>query len=215
MATNTYVKGNVSKKILRPVELTVPFYIKFTGVLANTRFELAVSRPGAVLKAGLPYIKTFTTNGATSTTATIQLVADARQVGQDSATWLGLTAAVAGATGYVLGDTSADFGAASITTTKINAFSQYTIGGVYDKIALDVAGGTISQDTIIEGEVHITGFEYVSEDSIEPVKNVEFGRIGLGAAVQIDKADTNGPIVLVGSAASAATDTVYNYALPA
>lgn len=215
MVTNTYVKGNVSKKILRPVELTVPFYIKFNGVIPNTRFELAVSRPGAVIKAGIPYIKKFTTNNVTSTTATIQLVADARQIGADTATWVGLTAAVAGDTGFVLGDTNSDFGAASVTGTKINAFSQYTLGGAYDKIALDVLGGTSAQDTIIEGEVHITGFEFVSEDSIEPVKTVEYGRIGLGSAVQIDITDTNGPIVLVGTAATAATDTIYNYALPA
>ena len=100
MATNTYIKGNITKKIWRPVELIVPFHIEYNGVLANTRYELAVSRPGAVIKTAIPYLKTFTTNGATSTTATVQLVGDFRQVGQDTATWLSISAAVAGATGF-------------------------------------------------------------------------------------------------------------------
>lgn len=211
MATNTYVKGNITKKVWRPVELTVPFYIKFNGVIPNTRYELAVSRPGAVIKAAIPYIKTFTTNGATSTTATIQLVGDLRQTGATAAGWLGLTAAVAGATGFVLPDTVSDIGANGGLTTNISAFAQYPLGGVYDKIAVDVAGGTSAQDTIIEGELHIVAFELVAEDSIEPVKTVEYGRIGLGNAVNIDIADTNGPLVLVGSAATAATATIYNF----
>ena len=211
MATNTYVKGNITKKVWRPVELTVPFYIKFNGVISNTRYELAVSRPGAVIKAALPYIKTFTTNGATSTTATLQLVGDFRQVGATSATWLGLGAAVAGATGFVYPDTVADIGANGGLTTNISAFAQYPLGGAYDKIALDIAGGTSAQDTIIEGELHIVAYEFVSEDTIEPVKTVEFGRIGLGSAVNIDIADTNGPVVLVGTAATAATASIYNF----
>lgn len=211
MATNTYVKGNVVKKVWRPVELCIPFYIKFNGVLTNTRFELATSRPGGVIKSALPYIKTFTTNGVTSTTATIQLVGDLRQVGESSASWLGLTAAVAGATGYVLPDTVGDIGSATGIASKISAFSQYPLGGVYDVIALDVAGGTSAQDTIIEGELHVVALELVAEDSIEPVKSVEYGRIGLGNSVQIEKSDANGPLVLVGTAASATTDNIYNY----
>ncbi len=209
---DTYIKGSIRKEVLRPVNLVIPINIKFTGVISNTRYILAAARPGAILKPSAFYIKKLNTNNAASTTATIQLVGNLIKPGDTTPQWFVLSNARPAATGKVLPDKIDDVTSVAGGATNVSIFSNPLLGNVFAEIGLDVVGGTAVQDTEIELEIGIIGFEIGSfEEFSEPTKTVEYGKIGLGQDVKIDVNDPNGTYVLKGTPATAITASIYNY----
>lgn len=209
---DTYIKGSIRKEVLRPVNLVIPIHIKFTGQISNTRYILAAARPGAILKPSAFYIKKIKTNNADSTTATVQLVGNLIKPGGTTPNWLVLSDAESAAAGKVLPDTVGEITSAAGAATDVSIFSNPLLGNVFAEIALDVAGGTVAQDTEIELEVGVIGFEIGSfEEYVEPAKTVEYGKIALGQDVKIDVNDPNGTYVLKGAPATAVTASIYNY----
>ena len=208
----TYIKGSIRKEVLRPVNLVIPIRLKFTGVISNTRHILAAARPGALLKPSAFYIKKFNTNNAASTTATIQLVGNLIKVGDTTPQWFVLSEPRPSATGNVLPDKINDITSAAGGATDVSIFSNPLLGNVFAEIGLDVAGGTAAQDTEIELEVGIIGFEIGSfEEFTEPTKTADYGKISLGQDIKIDINDPNGTYVLKGAPATVATASIYNY----
>jgi hypothetical protein len=136
--------------------------------------------------------------------------------GDTTPKWFVLSAARTSATGYVLPDKIDDLTAAAGGSTDVSIFSNPLLGNVFAEIGLDVAGGVgtglSAQDTEIELEIGIIGFEIGSfEEFTEPTKTADYGKISLGKDVKIDVNDPNGTYVITGAPATVVTASIYNY----